>query len=256
MNTKIALMFCSFLASVICLLAVAQSNQPKGAGEKQWPKQGEPKPAHDAAVKNAVDSFTAALTRAGHDREFRNRLTSSCDSAKQAVSEEGNIAIPENVVTMFYEHGTYKDHFGFFLPPFKPEVRPRYKYAVKEYYKCCFPMAKTFALTTIDPSLAAALDAAMTRAGYDPEFRDRLSASCDSAKQAVSEEGHVQIKKEVQMMFQDMDRGDKGDDRYHIFQLPPFDPNSSSEHAYEDYFVGLYPSWGRRPDEPTPMPKE
>ena len=71
--------------------------------------------------------------------------------------------------------------------------------------------------------MEGALNAAMTRAGYDPEFRKRLTVSCDSAKKAVSEEGHVEIPKEVQMIFHEPNGpGDEGNDHYHIFQTPAF----------------------------------
>jgi hypothetical protein len=236
MKTK-EVIVCSLIAmSAVCLGAALVIGQPQG--KQEW------------NPNNGVAAFTAALTKSGYDSDFRKRLSDSCESAKQAVSEEGNIAIPDNVVTMFYEPGAYKDHFGFFLPPFKSGRHTPYKYSDKKYYKCCFPSPQKFVVTKIDPSLASALDAAMTRAGYDSEFRNRLSASCDSAKKAVSEEGHLDIKKEVQVMFQDTDSGDKGDDRYHIFHLPPFNAAQRPSYDYADYFDGLYPVW--RPNKPTP----
>jgi len=239
MKLKITFMFCSFLASAICLLAVAQSDQSKAPASKQWPKNGQSESDHRTAVTNAVKSFTAVLTRAGYDRQLRNRLTASCDSAKQAVSKEGNIDIPDDVIIMFYEPDTRGDHFGFSLPPFNEQARAPYKYTDDDYYQCCFPGFRKFLMTTAEPSLEAALNAAMTRAGYDSTFRKQLTVSCDSAKKAVSDEGHIQIGNEVQMIFHE----GEWDERYHIFELPPYDPNSKKQHEYRKYFRGLYPVW-------------
>ena len=237
MKTK-KVIACSLIAiSAICvgtLMVVGQSEH-----KKEW------------NPNNGVAAFTAALSRSGYDSAFRKRLTDSCESAKQAVIEDGNIAVPDNVVMMFHESAAYKDHFGFFLPPFNPGTHTPYKYSDEEFYKCCFPAPKAFSVAAIEPTLADALDRAMTRAGYDSEFRDRLSASCDSAKKAVSEEGHLEIKKEVQMMFQDKAKGDGGDERYHIFHLPPFNAAEHNKtYNYEEYFEALYPVW--HPDKPTP----
>jgi hypothetical protein len=53
--------------------------------------------------ENAKAAFSAALSRAGHDRAFRDRLTASPDSAREAVIEEGKINIPKEIVTVFHE---------------------------------------------------------------------------------------------------------------------------------------------------------
>jgi hypothetical protein len=229
---------CSLIAiSAVCFGTVMVVGQ--SGGKKEW------------NPNNGVPAFTAALSRSGYDSDFRKRLTDSCESARQAVIEDGNIAVPDNVVMMFHESGAYKDHFGFFLPPFNPKAQTPYKYSDQKFYKCCFPTPKKFSIMSVEPTLADALDRAMTRAGYDSGFRDRLSASCDSAKKAVSEEGHLEIKKEVQMVFQDTARGDLGDERYHIFHLPPFNAAEHNKtYNYEEYFEALYPVW--HPDKPTP----
>ncbi len=248
MKPKLVFTYCLFVASAICLLAAAQSTKTKSSAARHWPKPDQSDSDHLAAVIDAVDSFTATLTRAGYDRDFRQRLTDSCDAAKNAVSEEGKIDIPSDVVIMFYEPGTYGQHFGFMLPPLNEQAHIPYKYTDDDYYECCLPRFSKLLVTRRDPSLAAALDAAMTRAGYDSHFRDRLTASCDSAKNAVSEEGRIDIRKDAQMIF----HSKIGDERYHIFELPPFDPNSRKEHLYSDSFQGLYPLWV--PHTPTSAP--
>lgn len=245
MKTRTVLSYSLFLASALCLVAAAQSNQSTPPG-KQWPIPGQSADERKLAASDAVGSLTATLTRAGYDKTFRQGLSQSCESAKQNVSREGNIEIPNDVVTMFYEPDAYKDHFGFILPPFNPDAHPDYKYADPKYYQCCFPIVKKFEVATIDKPLADALDAAMTRAGYDSAFRERLSVNCESAKKAVAEvgkDGPIQIGDNIQMIFKDKD---KGDDRYHIFVLPPFDANSRCPRAYGEYFVGMYPLWPQK----------
>jgi hypothetical protein len=244
MKIKIVLMYCLFLASAVCLLAPALSNsQP--AGKKQWPASRE-------QAKDAVAAFTATLTRSGYDRDFRNRLSGSCDSAKAAVSEEGGIDIPKEVVIMFFEPEAYQNRFGFSLPPFNSHAHTTYKYTDDAYFQCCFPKFRLFRLTTgphvsktaprqtwNKKTLAVAFSAALTRSGYDRDFRNQLTASCDSAKQAVAEEGNIDIPAEVQMMFHENQLNEK----YHIFSLPPFDANARTEHQYTDHFMGLYDEW-------------
>jgi hypothetical protein len=55
--------------------------------------------------ENAVAAFTEALTRASHDKAFRERLIRSAESARDAVAEVGNLDIPNDKVIMFYEPG-------------------------------------------------------------------------------------------------------------------------------------------------------
>lgn len=199
---------------------------------------------------NAVAAFTAALTKSGYDRDFRNRLTVSCDSAKQAVSDEGNIDIPKDVVIMFYESETYQNQFAFYLPQFDENARTTHDYA--DYFQCCFPGFRLFQLPT-GPDLsrtnarkpwnpknaAVAFTAALTRSGYDRGFRNRLTASCDSAKQAVSEEGNIDIPQKVVIIFHE----DELNEKYHIFSFPPFDASARTAHKYRDHFMCCYDVW-------------
>jgi hypothetical protein len=48
-----------------------------------------------------LDSLTSVLTRAGSDAEFRNRCLRSTESAKQAVSEAGEIEFPADFEIQF-----------------------------------------------------------------------------------------------------------------------------------------------------------
>lgn len=80
--------------------------------------------------ENAVAAFTAALTRAGHDEDFRDRLKASWDSARDAVREAGNIEISEDIKITFHEDELNGDYHVFYLPPRDPDhkVIP-YEYA-------------------------------------------------------------------------------------------------------------------------------
>jgi len=48
-----------------------------------------------------LDRLTSVLTRAGSDVEFRNRCLCSTESAKQAVSEAGEIEFPPDFEIQF-----------------------------------------------------------------------------------------------------------------------------------------------------------
>jgi hypothetical protein len=85
--------------------------------------------------ENAVAAFNATLTRSAHDRTFRDRLTSP-ESAKQAVSEEGDVDIPSEVVIVFHE-GRYNDKYHvFWLPTFDQNTQASHTY--KYHFKCCY----------------------------------------------------------------------------------------------------------------------
>jgi hypothetical protein len=243
MNTRIALIYGLFLASAFCLLAATQTDQRKATGKKPWPKNR----TEVEAVNGAKDAFTAALTRSGYDRDFRNRLTASCDSAKEAVKEEGNIDIPNDVLIMFFEPDTYQKHFGFYLPPFGQEPQEYWR-----YHQCCFPKFRLLQLAAkrqapktaarqpwTRETAAVAFTATLERAAHDSKFRDDLITSCDSAKKAISDEGNVEIPEDVRMMF----HKDEFNEKYHVFSLPLFDPNARTPHQYSDNFMGLYNEW-------------
>jgi hypothetical protein len=235
MKIKLTAGSCLCLAGAFCLLAAAHSEQAKTTTKKPWPRDRD----DTQAVEGAKTAFTAALTRSAKDRKFRERLTASCDSAREEVIAEGNIDIPEDVVVMFYEPKTYEDHFAFYLPPLDTSSRTPYKYTDDRYFQCCSTSFRKFLVQTINPTLATALNAALTRAGYDPDFRKSLTVSCDSAKKAVSDEGHVEIKSEISMIFHDGEDNEK----YHVFSLPKFGETDASELQYRKQFMCCYNVW-------------
>ena len=87
---------------------------------------------------NAAKAFTAALTRSGYDRKFRERLTESPESAKKAVAEEGDIEIPEKVLIVFHEKQYDENCMVFYLPPFNETERPEHEY--QKYFQCCYQL--------------------------------------------------------------------------------------------------------------------
>ena len=80
--------------------------------------------------ENAVAAFTAALTKAGHDEPFRERLKASWESARTAVSEVGNIEIAEDIRITFHEDEQNGNYHVFYLPPLDPDQKViPYEYA-------------------------------------------------------------------------------------------------------------------------------
>lgn len=53
--------------------------------------------------KPAIDAFTKVLTEAGKNKDFRDKLKLSCDSARDTVAAFANMTIPKNVFIIFYE---------------------------------------------------------------------------------------------------------------------------------------------------------
>jgi len=86
--------------------------------------------------ENAVAAFTAALTKSAHDRTFRNRLTASLESAKEAVSEVGDIEIPRDVVIVFHEGRENEKYHVFWLPTFDETTQTAHTY--QYHFKCCY----------------------------------------------------------------------------------------------------------------------
>jgi hypothetical protein len=230
-----------------------QAGEPKSSGKKKpW-----------MPPENFKAAFTAALTRAGYDPEFRSRLTASCDSAKEAVSEEGDIDIPKEVVIVFHEHVSNDNYHVLHLPPFNEKGNETYEY--EEYLDCCYNRFLVgrdgkFQNFTVSPpataqpgqpgtsskkewspdNASAAVARALTRAGRDGKFRNRLTASPDSAKQAVSEEGNINIPKEVVILFHEK----KYNDDYHVFYLPDLKEGEPHEtHEYRKHFQAAYHVW-------------
>ena len=86
---------------------------------------------------NAVAAFTAALTRAGYDKKFRERLNASPASARRAVAEEGKIDIPKDKVILFHEKENNENYHVFYLPPLS-ETGEHKPYLYKDYFQCCY----------------------------------------------------------------------------------------------------------------------
>jgi len=139
---------------ILCAAGFTISAAQMNAGARaQWPT-GAP---YDAAIL----TFDAVLTKAAHDPAFRARLIESPDSAKKAVSEVGNISIPDNRVIVFYEPqgrggiqpaaaiaanaaalnwGSRQNEniHVFVLPPADSDATKKYHY--EDYMMCCYPV--------------------------------------------------------------------------------------------------------------------
>ena len=151
MNNRMVCLTVSSLVIISCTLIVPVIAQPpaqkKSGGKTEWPIK--------APYDDAICAFDKALTKASRDKEFRKRLTKSCESAKEAVSEIGNINIPDDRIIIFYEgeavdakawskidHDKIKEALGdsrssekihvFVLPPWKDRDTAEYRYA--EYF--------------------------------------------------------------------------------------------------------------------------
>ena len=117
-------MLCLLFAGALCLGAAMQAEQSKTSGKRQWNQ------------KNAIAAFDMALTRSAYDKVFRDRLTDSPESAKQAVSEEGQIAVPNEVVILFHEDKYNENYHIFDLPPFDGNARTPHEY--RQHFECCY----------------------------------------------------------------------------------------------------------------------
>jgi len=96
-------------SSAVAVIAVAAALAVTGlraqtSDKAQWPT-GVPH-------KAAMEAFSATLTKAGWDKETRDALKASPESAKQKVAELGNVDIPANIFIMFYEPQTDKQSMG------------------------------------------------------------------------------------------------------------------------------------------------
>jgi len=156
---KIASVFIAFAAALAVSPLIAQAPAEQKQAPAVWPESA----PYDAAI----EAFDAALTRAGWDLEFRQRLIKSPDSAKEAVAEVGNITIPASKVIVFYEAQPAKPEAKsastesnnyiaaqlssvsksnenvhvFCLPPFKKDDKSK-KYKYEKYFMCCYDVWK------------------------------------------------------------------------------------------------------------------
>ena len=114
-----------------------------------------------------------------------------------------------------------------------------------------------------------AFDAALTRASWDLEFRQRLIQSPGSAKEAVAEVGNIKIPASKVIVFYEAQSAkpeaksasaesnnyipvqlssvSKSNENVHVFCLPPFKKNDKTKkYKYEDYFMCCYDYWKRQ----------
>jgi hypothetical protein len=114
-----------------------------------------------------------------------------------------------------------------------------------------------------------AFDAALTRAAWDLEFRQRLTKSPDSARAAVAEEGRIAIPPNKVIVFYEaqppkpdakkvsaadgsyiavaLQSESKSNEDVHVFYLPPFNASDRTKHyKYEEYFMCCYDLWIRQ----------
>ena len=156
---RIASVLVTFAAALAVSPLIAQAPAKQKQAPAEWPESA----PYDAAI----EAFDAALTRAGWDLEFRQRLIKSPDSAKEAVAEVGNITIPASKVIVFYEAQPAKPEAKsastesnnyiaaqlssvsksnenvhvFCLPPFKKDDKSK-KYKYENYFMCCYDVWK------------------------------------------------------------------------------------------------------------------
>ncbi len=154
---RIASVFIAFSAALAVSTVIAQAPVKQKQAPAEWPESA----PYDAAI----EAFDAALTRAGWDLEFRQRLIKTPDSAKEAVAEVGNIKIPATKVIVFYEAQSAKPDAKsattesnayipvglssasksnenihvFYLPPFKKDDKAK-KYKYEDYFMCCYDL--------------------------------------------------------------------------------------------------------------------
>ena len=106
------------------------------------------------------------------------------------------------------------------------------------------------------PNAKVAFTKALTEASRSATFRQRLMASCDSAKTAVADLGNIDIPKEAFILFFEPKDAQppasalasasapgRDNENYHIFVLPPLQAGGSETYLYEDYLRCCYPVW-------------
>lgn len=249
MNIKIMSACCLFLAGGLCLFAAEQANSPTPGPKHPWPKDR-------TEAQPAVDAFTATLTQSGYDKTFRDSLKVSPESARDVVSKTGNIDIPKDILIIFHEPEVCKNYYPFYLPKLGEKVTDYI-----DYFQGCFtkfrlgllsdkatPPPKTGPKNKWNPdNIAAAFTAVLDRSTRDQPFRELLTgkpaergtaAALKSAKEAVSDEGWIDIPTEVVILFHD----DRANEKYHMFFLPPFDKHAPT-YEYRAHFEGFYFVW-------------
>ena len=84
-----------------------------------------------------LDRLTSVLTRAGSDTKFRDRCLSSAESAKQAVSEAGEIEFPPDFEIEFITPEQRMKKLTLAVPDFIPPQNGKAETRNAEDYQTC-----------------------------------------------------------------------------------------------------------------------
>ncbi|MFN2622655.1 MAG: hypothetical protein ABR611_07400 [Chthoniobacterales bacterium] len=84
-----------------------------------------------------LDRLTAVLTRAGSDIKFRDRCLTSAESAKQAVSEAGDIEFPPDFEVQFLTPEQRMKKLVLAVPDFIPAQNGTAELRNAEDYQTC-----------------------------------------------------------------------------------------------------------------------
>jgi hypothetical protein len=84
-----------------------------------------------------LDRLTSVLTRAGSDTKFRDRCLSSAESAKQAVSEAGEIEFPPDFEIEFVTPEQRMKKLVLAVPDFIPPQNGQAELRNAEDYQTC-----------------------------------------------------------------------------------------------------------------------
>ena len=84
-----------------------------------------------------LDRLTSVLTRAGSDIKFRDRCLSSAESAKQAVSEAGDIEFPPDFEVQFLTPEQRMKKLVLAVPEFIPPQNGSAEVRNAEDYQTC-----------------------------------------------------------------------------------------------------------------------
>jgi hypothetical protein len=84
-----------------------------------------------------LDRLTSVLTRAGSDIKFRDRCLSSAESAKQAVSEAGDIEFPPDFEIQFVTPAQRMNKLVLAVPEFIPPQNGQTELRNAEDYQTC-----------------------------------------------------------------------------------------------------------------------
>ncbi|HEX4630880.1 MAG TPA: hypothetical protein VH188_07925 [Chthoniobacterales bacterium] len=84
-----------------------------------------------------LDRLTSVLTRAGSDIEFRDRCLGSAESAKQAVSEAGEIEFPSDFEIQFLTSEQRMKKLVLAVPDFIPLQSGQAEERNAEDYQTC-----------------------------------------------------------------------------------------------------------------------